>query len=175
MIDKNRIQVIEEHLALLREQLYGLEQAKILASADEKVRLEQRIRIQCKPEIRKYEIEYWETLANQSRFLQIPETEADIAVKEITQQVSLIENSNDILPGEKLADAIGILVEIRDKLNHSNDSAALKLKGVISSFPPFVGIACEAELDTEKFLVKYFPTFIGCIEKAKKKLLPQQI
>lgn len=171
---KNRIQEIEEHLALLREQLYGLEQAKILAPVDERIRLEQRIRIYLKPDIKKYEMEYWETLANQSRFLDISEIEAEIAVKEISHQVSLMEKPDTAILGEKSPDLIGILVEIRDQLNNSNDPAALKLKGVISSFPPFIGIACEAELDTEKFLKKYFPTFISCIDKAKKKLIPQK-
>jgi hypothetical protein len=56
-------------------------------------------------------------------------------------------------------EVLQILQEIRDKLNQPGPTAAAKLKGVISSIPPFVGISYEAELDTENFFQQHFPTF----------------
>ncbi|MDZ8105951.1 MAG: hypothetical protein RM338_10080 [Nostoc sp. DedQUE12a] len=112
-----------------------------------------------------YEQEYWEILSEQSGSIEISEQEAQVVVAEIVNQVGKIEVSSSTYPDE----ALMILREIRDKLNQPDKSAAAKVKGVISSIPPFVGISCEAELDTENFLRNHFPTFISLINRVIKK------
>lgn len=128
----------------------------------------ERIKLQItnvKTEMQPFQQEYWEILSEQSGSIEISEQEAQVVVAEIVNQVRKIEVSSSIYPDE----ALMILREIRDKLNQPDKSAAAKVKGVISSIPPFVGISYEAELDTENFLRNNFPTFISMINRAIKK------
>ena len=148
----DRLSDIEENLELLQEQLVGKQKALNLAPQEEKIRIKQQIR-ELRKEIREQEEEYWQVLAQQAKTVEIPEQEAEIIVAEIVNEVGQIELQRH--PDEVLQ----ILQEIRDKLNQPGPTAAAKLKGVISSIPPFVGISYEAELDTENFLQQHLPTF----------------
>ncbi|MEH2298485.1 MAG: hypothetical protein V7K88_05345 [Nostoc sp.] len=128
----------------------------------------ERIKLQItnlKTEMQPFQQEYWEILSQQSGSIEISEQEAEVVVAEIVNQVHKIEVSSSTYPDE----ALMLLRQIRDKLNQPDKSAAAKVKGVISSIPPFVGISYEAELDTENFLRNYFPTFISLINRAIKK------
>ena len=162
----NRLSQIEENLSLLQEQLSGMERTLITAPAEEKTRLQQRIRLELRPQIRQYKEEYWQILVAKADHLSIPEPEAEVVVAEIVQEVTRLEVYQ---PAPYPAEVLQILQEIRDKLNQPGTSAAAKLKGVISSIPPFIGIAYEAELDTETFFRKHFPTFTRVIKGAVKK------
>ncbi len=161
----NRLSQLEDQLDLLREQLAGVEEAKILARLEDKPMLEQRIR-KLKQEIRPIEAEYWQTAARSASQLDIPEAEAEVAVGEIVKAVTELEaHPVAAYPDEMLQ----LLREIRDKLNAPGATASAKVKGVISSMPPFVGISFEPELDVEKFVEKNFPTFRKLIRGAAKK------
>ena len=149
----NRLSQIEENLELLQEQLGGKENALILAAPEEEIRINQQIR-KLRKKIREQEEEYWQVLARQTKTEEIPEHEAEVIVAEIVEEVGQIEVQRQY-PDE----VVQILQEIRDKLNQPGPTAAAKLKGVISSIPPFVGISYEAELDTENVLQQHFPTF----------------
>ena len=149
----NRLSDIEENLELLQEQLVGKQKALNLAPQEEKIRIKQQIR-ELRKEIREQEEEYWLVIARQTKTEEIPEHEAEVIVAEIVEEVGQIEVQRQY-PDE----VVQILQEIRDKLNQPGPTAAAKLKGVISSIPPFVGISYEAELDTENFLQQHFPTF----------------
>jgi len=162
----NRLSQIEENLSLLQEQLSGMERTLITAPAEEKTRLQQRIRLELRPQIRQYKEEYWQILVAKADHLSIPEPEAEVVVAEIVQEVTQLEVYQ---PAPYPAEVLQILQEIRDKLNQPGTAAAAKLKGVISSIPPFIGIAYEAELDTETFFRKHFPTFTRVIKGAVKK------
>jgi len=148
-----RLSDIEVNLESLREQLGGKEKARVLARLEDKTLIKQQIRELCK-EIQEEEEKYWQVLAQQTKTVEIPEQEAEIIVAEIVEEVGQIE-----VQGEYSDEVLQILQEIRDKLNQPGPTAAAKLKGVISSIPPFVGISYEAELDTENFLQQHFPTF----------------
>lgn len=150
----NRLSQIEKNLKLLREQQNDLEEEAILTGGIVKTQAKQRLREKIKPEIREYEQEYWQVIARQTKTAEIPEAEAEIIVAEIVEEVGQIE-----VQGQYPHEVIRLLQEIRNKLNQPGPTAAAKLKGIISSIPPFVGIAYEAELDTENFLVVHFPTF----------------
>jgi hypothetical protein len=149
----NRLPDMEENLELLQEQLVGKQKALNLAPQEEKSRIKQQIR-ELRKEMREQEEEYWQVLDRQTKTVEIPEQEAESIVAEIVEGVGQIEVQRQY-PDE----VIQILQEIRNKLNQPGATAAAKLKGVISSIPPFVGISYEAELDTENFLQQHFPTF----------------
>ncbi|MEG4005279.1 hypothetical protein QUA41_00190 [Microcoleus sp. Pol11C1] len=149
----NRLSDMEENLEDLKDQLVGKQKALNLAPQEEKIRIKQQIR-ELRKEIREQEEEYWQVLAQQTTTGEIPEHEAEIIVAEIVEEVGQIE-----VQRQYPDDVVQILQEIRDKLNQPEATAAAKLKGVMSPIPPFVGIAYEVELDTEKFLQRHFPTF----------------
>jgi len=160
----DRLSQLEKNLKSLRNQQHALEQEAILTAGLPKIQAEQRLEEQIKPKIREYEKEYWQVLAQQTKTEEIPEHEAEIIVAEIVEEVGQIE-----VQGEYSDEVLQILQQIRDKLNQPGPTAAAKLKGVISSIPPFVGISYEAELDTENFLQQHFPTFRKLIKVLAKK------
>ncbi|XHX80763.1 MAG: hypothetical protein RBJ76_12770 [Stenomitos frigidus ULC029] len=165
-MSSDRLRHIEENLSLLREQLDGMEKVLITAPAEERPRIKQRIRLELRPQIHQFEAEYWQILATNVDKLVIPEPDAEVVVAEIVQEVNHLTVSQ-INP---YPDAVlQTLQEIRDKLNQPGTTAAAKLKGVISSIPPFIGVSYEAELDTEAFFRKHFPTFTRVIKGAAKK------
>ena len=159
-MNKNRLNEIESHLEKLYEQKYGIETAVILASPEEQTRLRQKIQIQISPQIGKYEQEYWQIIANQSNLAEIPEAEAEVVVAEFVKGVGQLQGEN--------AEVIEYLQKILAKIEEPGPTAAAKLKAVVSSIPPFVGISYEAELDTENFLNQYFPTFMKGVQRLKK-------
>ncbi|MBM0740279.1 hypothetical protein JOY44_01240 [Phormidium sp. CLA17] len=165
-MNNDRLRQIEENLNLLREQQASLEREALLTTGLPKTQAEQRLRLEIKPKIRDYEQEYWQILAENINQLAILEPEAEVAIAEIVKSVAQIEvQQTDACSAEVLQ----ILREIRDKLNQLGTTAAAKLKGVISSIPPFIGVSYEAELDTENFFRKHFPTFTRVIKGAAKK------
>jgi len=154
---------MEGNLEDLKEQLVGKVKALNLAPQEEKIRIKQQIR-ELRKEIREQEEKYWQVLAQQTKTVEIPEHDAEIIVAEIVEEVGQIE-----VQGQYSDEVLQILQEIRDKLNQPGATAAAKLKGVISSIPPFVGISYEAELDTENFFQRHFPTFRKLIKVLAKK------
>ena len=159
----NRLSQIEENLELLQEQLGGKENALILAAPEEEIRINQHIR-KLRKKIREQEEEYWQVVAQQTQTVEIPEHEAEIIVAEIVEEVGQIE-----VQGQYSDEVLQILQEIRDRLNQPGPTAAAKLKGVISSIPPFVGISYETELDTENFFQQHLPTFRKWVKVFAKK------
>lgn len=165
-MDSQRLHDIEENLALLRKLLAGMEQTKILAPAEERPRIEQRIQQEYKVPIKQYEEEYWQILAGGADLLPISEPDAEVAIAEIVDQVDQLQSRQ---PATYSDEVLKVLLDIRDKLNQPGPTAAAKLKGIISSIPPFIGVSYEAELDTENFFRTYFPTFTRLIKGAAKK------
>jgi uncharacterized protein (DUF927 family) len=159
----DRLPDMEENLEDLKEQVVGKVKSLNLAPQEEKIRIKQQIR-ELRKEIREQEEEYWQVFARQTKTVEIPEQEAEIIVAEIVEEVGQIE-----VQREYPDDVVQILQEIRDKLNQPGATAAAKLKGVMSPIPPFVGIAYEVELDTEKFLQRHFPTFRKWAKALPKK------
>jgi len=159
----NRLSDMEENLELLQEQLVGKQKTLNLAPQEEKIRIKQQIR-ELRKEIREQEEDYWRVIAQQTKIVEIPEPEAEIFVADIVEEVGQFE-----VQGQYSDEVLQILQEIRDKLNQPGATAAAKLKGVISSIPPFVGISYEAELDTENFFQQHFPTFRKWAKALPKK------
>ncbi len=163
-MSSDRLGEVEEILTNYRKQVFSKELTLTTTPDEDKERIKLQI-TKLKKSMQPYEQEYWKILSEQSESIEISEQEAQVVVIEIVNQVHKIEVSSSTYPDEALI----ILREIRDKLNQPDKSAAAKVKGVISSIPPFVGISYEAELDTENFLRNHCPTFISLINRAIKK------
>ena len=155
---------IEKSITRLKRQLSDKRNTLVTIAPEEKERIRQQIE-DLREEIQRFEQKKWKILAEPSESLDFPEPEAETAVVEIVGAVTQLETQPVAYPDEMMQ----ILREIRDKLNEPGPTAAGKLKGILSSFPPFVGITYEAELDTENFAHKYFPTFTKLIKGAAKK------
>ena len=158
-----------EHLRQLldgyQEQIQGMEDARMMASAMDKARINLNIRAMRK-EMRPVEQEYWDLLSKAAQTEPIVETEAEKAIVEVIQAIDVLESR----PVDDRSEAMmQMLREIRDKLNEPGNPAAAKLKGMISMLPPFVSLSYEAELDTEQFFSKYFPTAKRVLEGIRAK------
>ena len=159
-MNKNRLNEIESHLELLYEQRREKEQAIITAPPGGKTILKQQLRLEVLQPIWEYEQEYWQIIANQSNLAEIPEAEAEVVVAEFVKGVGQLQGEN--------AEVIEYLQKILAKVEEPGPTAAAKLKAVVSSIPPFVGISYEAELDTENFLSRHFPTLMKAVQRLKK-------
>lgn len=159
-MNKNRLNEIESHLELLYEQRRDKEEAIIVASRGDKTILKQQLRLEILKPIRDYEQEYWQIVANQSNLAEIPEAEAEVVIAEFAEGVGQLQGEN--------AEVIEYLQKILAKVEEPGPTAAAKLKAVVSSIPPFIGISYEVELDTENFLNRYFPTFMKAVQSLKK-------
>jgi hypothetical protein len=162
-MSSDRLRQLEENLQLLREQQGGKEKAKILASFDDQVRIDQQIR-EIRKQIRPYEQEYWQILAEQSGTEAIAEPEAEVIVAEIVEQTEKLQTSQQY-PNEVL----DYLEKIYAEVSKPGTPAAAKLKGAVSLLPPFVSVSYEAEVDTENFLRTHFPTFSKWAKALAKK------
>ncbi len=164
-MNTRRLKDLQENIELLHEQIAGKERARIKAAEEEKVRIGQQIK-DLRQEVAQFQREKWQILANGSESLDIAEQEAEVAIVEIVEKVQKIEQTpSNTYPEEMLR----LLREIRERLNQPGTPAAAKLKGTISSIPPFFGISYEAELDTENFFATHFPTFTRLIRGAAPK------
>jgi hypothetical protein len=160
-MNKNRLKEIESLLEQLYEQRREKEQAIITAPAGGKTILQQQLRSDILRFIQAYEKEYWQIIATQSNLAEIPETEAEVVVAEFVEGVGQLQGEN--------AKIVEYLQKILAKVEEPGPTAAAKLKTVISSIPPFVGISYEAELDTENFLNRHFPLLMKGVQRLKKQ------
>ncbi|MFB2923000.1 MULTISPECIES: hypothetical protein [Aerosakkonema] len=130
MPPSRRLADLEKTLELWYEQLGGSEKA-LPMTFDPKVytAINQDIRVQILPEIRKYEAEYWQLLTQEARHCDVPEDDASLAIVEIVPEVEIIQSQ----PSAKYPDElIKLLLEIRDKLNEPGTPAAAKAKFALS-------------------------------------------
>jgi predicted nuclease with TOPRIM domain len=163
----DRLAQIQENLNDLYEQLGGKERALIRAPEEEKTRIRQQIR-DLKKDIHQCEEDYLQRLQQESVELTFDEADAQAAIDVVAQEVATVERQVDSYPDEYRDRVIRLLQEIKTKLEAPEPTAAAKLKGVLSPIPPFIGISYEAEIDTENFLRKNFPTFTRLVRRAKK-------
>ena len=163
-MSNDRLRHLENQLEILREQQAELEQEALLRGGLPKIQIEQELRLKIKPKIREYEQEYWQILANESGVATIAEPDGEVIVAEIVESVDRM-----VVQQNYPAEIMPILLELRDKLNRPETSAAIKVKWVLSAIPPFVGLATEGELDLEKFWQTNFPTFRKWSRELAKK------
>ncbi len=162
-MSSDRLPQVEKSLKRLRDQLHGKEDTLTTIAPEEKIRIKQQIE-DLKAEIKPFETEYWQILAEQSATATIQEPEAELIVAELVEQVGQLQVSQQYPP-----EMIALLQQIYEQINQPGAAAAAKLKGTLSLLPPFVNVTYEAELDTEKFLQTHFPTFTKWAKALAKK------
>jgi hypothetical protein len=162
-MSSDHLRQVEENLELLREQLGGMNKAKILAPLEQQVRINQLIR-ELRKQIRQYEEDYWQILADESATVAIPEPAPEVVVAEIVEQAGQLQTSQQYSD-----EVLEWLQKIHAEVSKPGAPAAAKLKGALSLLPPFVNLSYEAELDTENFLRTHFPTFRKWAEVLAKK------
>jgi hypothetical protein len=160
----DRLPQLEKNLSRLYAQLGGAEDGVIGAiSRVDKVKYHQEIDDEIRPQIRKFEEELFALLQQESRDLTFGEVDAQKTIDVIAQEVERVRLQPDLS-----AQVLVVLERIEAKLNEPGVTADAKLKGTLSVFPPFIGLAYEGQIDTENFCRKYFPTFTRLIKGAKK-------
>jgi hypothetical protein len=162
-MSSDHLRQVEENLELLREQLGGMNKAKILAPLEQQVRINQLIR-ELRKQIRQYEEDYWQILADESATVAIPEPAPEVVVAEIVEQAGQLQTSQQYSD-----EVLEWLQKIHAEVSKPGAPAAAKLKGALSLLPPFVNLSYEADLDTENFLRTHFPTFIKWAKVLEKK------
>lgn len=164
MLTNQRLLQLYTNLNILYETLGGMEKELFMAfDAGYKISLRQRIREKL-AEISQCEEEYWKLLAQQAKSLvadDIDESYANSICAEIVQVADeVIEHNNN-------HELINLLKQIKYKLNEPEKLAAAKLKAAIPLLPGF--LSYEAEVDTEGFLNRIFPTVNKLFEAIQKK------
>lgn len=160
-----RLADVDRNLELWYENLGSMEQdlARTYDSRA-KIAIKQQIRDEILPQIRKYEAEYWQLLAQVAPSCAVEEVDARNAIVQVVQEVELIENKPSVrYPDEFMQ----LLLEIRDKLNEPGIPAAAKAKLALPLLPGI--LSYEVELDTENALRQAFQPLRGLFKKALKK------
>jgi hypothetical protein len=152
-MSSDRLRQVERNLTRLHQQLAGKEDTLTTIAPEERVRIKQQI-ADLKAEMQPFEEEYWQILADESATTTISEPTPEIVVAEIVEQAGQLQTSQ-----EYSDEVLEWLQKIYAEVSKPGEPAAAKLKGVLSLLPPFVNLSYEAELDTENFLRRHFPTF----------------
>jgi hypothetical protein len=158
----DRLAAIEKNLDMLYVTLSSQEEAKILGSVSDEGKNSIIIRKTTK-EIQRYQQEYVETLVQQLKHQDLPESIAEIVVGELVNEIELLKPQvqNDEL--KVLLEQI--LVELKKA-----EPAAAKLKVTIPIVPGVV--AYELEGDTKGLLERLFPALVKVYQglKGEKEL-----
>ncbi|AFY57071.1 hypothetical protein Riv7116_4652 [Rivularia sp. PCC 7116] len=144
-INRQRLKSLEEILEIEYEKLSEFQkEIKRTSYFKAKLELQQEIKTEIIPDIRKHEAEYGQILSQLSEVSTIPENEAENTLAEIVQVVEHIE----VLPAETYSnEMIQLLREIREKLDEPGKTAAAKLKVAFPIIPMLASY--EMEMDTE--------------------------
>lgn len=161
----DRISELQENLKMLYEQRNSLETGALMTPDDEKVmQNQQKLRFKIRPKIREYEEELFVVLQQESSGMTFIEADAQAVVDALSEEIVRVQRQ----PDKYTTQMLELLKRIEKTLNEPGVTADAKLKGTLSMFPPFIGLSYEAQLDTENFCRKYFPTFTRLIKGAKK-------
>jgi len=161
-MNSDRLTQIEKNLTILHKQKAALEEEALLYSGLPKIRADQQIQQEVNPKIQTYEQERQQILADAAEQLQISEPEAEIIVGEIVTGVTQLD-AQPLSP--ELAELRSLLQTLLDRLNEPSETASLSVKGMISTFPPFVGVFIEPEIDIKAFCQQHLPTFTGLMTR----------
>lgn len=152
MFSKRRFADLDKNLELWYEQLGASEKKLPMTTTPREITaIQQQIREEILPQIRKYESEYWELLAQESRCFEVTDIDAYNAIVEVVPEVELIANKMVSDYPEQLMQK---LQEILDKLNEPGTPASAKAKFALNLVPGI--LSYEIEIDTENSLRRAF-------------------
>lgn len=162
----SELQSLEENIQDLKEQLAGKRKAWIRAEQSQKARLKQSMK-DTQDDIEELEQEKREVMAAIAQDFPVDDQEAETIIAEIMEQDGKTLRNP---PAELSSEIIALLQEILVKLDQLDVNASAKLMGIISTYPPFMGLSYVAELDTETTLRKYVPTFYRWGQELRDRL-----
>ncbi|OUL24312.1 hypothetical protein BV378_18080 [Nostoc sp. RF31YmG] len=150
MRPSERLANLEQVLNLLYETLTEAQnRLAITESIFARTAIKQRIRQEILPDIRQFEAEYWQLLAQQARSTTVAEADASNAIIEVESQVVQLM-SNTSYPDQLMR----LLEEIRNQLNQPENPAAAKAKLALNLIPGI--LSYEVELNTITALKNVF-------------------
>jgi HEAT repeats len=161
----DRLAALETNLTMLYEQLGGQEKAKITAEEAEKVRIEQKIR-ETKKELRQYEQEYVQVLAQQVKRQDLPESVAELVVAELVDEIELFQ------PQAQNDEIKALVQQVLTELRKPEIPAAAKLKVAIPIVPGIV--TYELEGDTRGVVQRLFPTLVKVYQGLRGAQTPKK-
>jgi hypothetical protein len=148
-IKRQRIRALEELLGIEYEKLSDFrKELAITSSAAVKFDLQQRLKREVLPDIRKHEVEYAELLADTMDLTSVPVQQAEIAAAELVDAVQRVASLPDPNRPEEVT---RLLADIRRKLDDPGKVAAAKLKVALPIIPLIASY--EMQMDTEAALV----------------------
>ena len=163
-MSSDRLRQVAAILTRFREQVESQELRLTTIAPEERVRLKYSI-ADLKKDMCPYEEEYWQILADHpSTTIATSEPESEVVVAEIVEKVIQLQTSRQYSD-----EIMAWLQKIYLEVSKPGTPASAKLKGALSLLPPFVSLSYEAELDTERFLRKHFPTFTKWSNALAKK------
>ena len=148
MGDRQRLEDLKDILELLYEKLGVFEKELIIAAnTSTKFELKQRIRREILPDIRRYEMEYWDLYPSET--ITISEEEATTQIIQVEHALESLEN---ITHTEYPPGLISLLQEIKAKLEDLGKPASAKLKLTLPLIPAIASY--ELEMETEGAMFK---------------------
>ncbi|GAB4341593.1 MAG: hypothetical protein Fur0042_03160 [Cyanophyceae cyanobacterium] len=165
MFAKDELANLEKNIHRLRQQLQSKRDVLVTIAPEEQTRIEQQI-ADLREKIAKLERDYWELLNQQAISVELTDDEAEpIAVEWVERAGQLAIDPPSDVPAEVLER----VQTVAQKAADPGQSAAVKVKGMISALPPFFSLGVEAELDVAAFLQRNFPTFCNWAGALAKK------
>jgi hypothetical protein len=160
MYNHQRLAHLEDTIKILYDRLGYLEKelAIISSGSDKKFEIQQRIKRELLPEIRRYEKKYWELYPMEE--VVIPEDEAASQLVQVEQAVTSLEQGSF---AEYPPEMFALLQEIRASLDGLERSASAKLKVAIPLIPTIASY--ELEMDTEGVMYKTWKPLRGLIRR----------
>ena len=156
--DHQRLADLEKTIEILYDRLgyFEKELAIIPPGSDKKFEIQQRIKTEVLPDIRRHEKEYWELYPMQE--VVIPEDQAASQLVQVEQAVTSLEQGSF---AEYPPEMFALLQEIRASLDGLERSASAKLKVAIPLIPAIASY--ELEMDTEGVMSKTWKPLRGLI------------
>jgi septal ring factor EnvC (AmiA/AmiB activator) len=165
MFAQNELANLEKNIQRHRDQLAGKRNTLTTIAPEEKVRIQQQID-DLRSQISKLEQEYWEILHQRSMGLDFSDAEAEPIVAEWVEKANQLETNP---PANVPAEILQQVQAVAKRLDQPGQSAAIKVKGMISALPPFFSVGIETELDVAGFVKGNFPTFWNWAAALAKK------
>ena len=165
MFDRDELANLEKNIKRLKQQLADKRDALITTAPGGKALIRHQIE-DVRSDIRDLEQEYWEILHQRSISFEPSEDEAEPIVAEWVEKANQLATNP---PANVPAEILQQVQAVAKRLDQPGQSAAIKVKGMISALPPFFSVGVETELDVAAFMQRNFPTFCQWAGRLAKK------
>jgi hypothetical protein len=155
MFDEEELANLEKNINRLKQQLANKRDALVTIAPGDEARMEQQIEDLCS-RIKKLERDRSEILQQRLPHFDLSDAEAEPIVAEWVEKASQLATNP---PADVPAEIFAQVQAVAQQAAEPGQSAAIKVKGMISALPPFLSVGVEAELDVAEFWQRNFPTF----------------